>query len=39
MFLKVIILDDDFKWYLEVFFGNKDDEKVMEFMFKVEKVM
>ena len=36
---KAAIPDDDFKQYLEVLLGNKDDEKVMELMSKAEKVM
>lgn len=37
--LKATIPDDDFKRYLEVLLGNKDDEKVMELMSKAEKAM
>ena len=36
---KAAIPDDDFKQYLEVLLGNKDDEKVMELMSKAEKAM
>ena len=36
---KAAILDVDFKQYLEVLLGNKDDEKDMELMSKAEKVM
>lgn len=36
---KAAIQDDDFKQYLEVLLGNKDDEKVMELVSKAEKAM
>ena len=36
---KAAVPDDDFKQYLEVLHGNKDDEKVMELMSKAKKVM
>lgn len=36
---KAAIPDNDFKQYLEVLLGNKDDEKVMELMSKAEKAM
>ena len=36
---KAAIPDDDFNRYLEVLLGKKDDEKVMEVMFKAEKAM
>ena len=36
---KAAIRDDDFKQYLEVLLGNKDDKKVMELMSKAEKAM
>ena len=39
MFQKAVISDDDFKQYMEVLLGNKDDEKVMELMSKAEKAM
>ena len=36
---KAAILDVNFKQYLEVLLGNKDDEKVMGLMSKAEKAM
>ena len=36
---KAAIPDDNFKQYLEVLLGNKDDEKVMELMSKAGKAM
>lgn len=36
---KADISDDDFKRYLEVHLGNKDDEKVMGLMSKAQKAM
>lgn len=30
---------DQFKRYLEVFIGDKDQEKVLDFIFKVDKVV
>ena len=36
---KAAIPDDNFKQYLEVPLGNKDDQKVMELMSKAEKAM
>ena len=36
---KAAVPDDDFKQYLEVLLGNKDDKKVMELMPNAEKAM
>lgn len=36
---KAAIPDDDFKEYLDVLLGNKDNEKVMELMSKAETAM
>lgn len=36
---KAAIPDDDFKQYLEVLLGDRNDEMVMELMSKAEKAM